>query len=132
MVFTERDGSLRVAEIKSGDKTKTKRIVFPGEYRGLPVTYIDSWAVKEFTELETVVFSESLEIIGTQAFMGCSSLAELVFPESLTIVGREAFLGCSSLTAVTFPENGNLEYIRENAFYDCVNLSLVNFPEILK
>lgn len=29
MVFTERDGSLRVAEIKSGDKTKTKRIVFP-------------------------------------------------------------------------------------------------------
>lgn len=132
MVFTEQDGSLRVAEIKSGDKTKTKRIVFPGEYRGLPVTYIDSWAVKEFTELETVVFSESLEIIGTQAFMGCSSLAELVFPESLTIVGREAFLDCSSLTAVTFPENGNLEYIREKAFYDCENLSLVNFPGNLK
>ena len=38
--------------------------------------------------------------IGTEAFYGCSGLAELIIPASVTSIGDWAFYGCSGLTTL--------------------------------
>ena len=63
--------------------------------------------------------------IGSEAFLGCSSLASVVFPDALHTIEMGAFLGCSSLASVVFPDA--LHTIGEYAFADCSDLKALIF-----
>ena len=45
------------------------------------------------------------DVIGNQAFDGCSSLTSLTLPSSVTSIGSSAFSGCSGLTSLTLPSS---------------------------
>lgn len=54
------------------------------------------------TEIESVTFPKSLQIIGSDVFGNCRNLKELVFPESVKRIGSHVFSGCK-LERVVFP-----------------------------
>lgn len=53
-------------------------------------------------------------------------VTELVIPQSVTVIKSQAFLGCTSLTSVTLPDG---VYIEPNAFKGCSSLVSVTFPD---
>ena len=63
------------------------------------------------------------DVIGNQAFDGCSSLTSLTLPSSVTSIGSSAFSGCSGLTSLTLPSS--VTSIGGSAFSGCSGLSSI-------
>ena len=106
--------------------------------------------------IKKIVFPESLEEIGTEAFGACFDLVSITFPansklkkikkggftfshitnvsfpESLEEIGTEAFRSCSKLKTINFPQNSNLKTINKYAFFKCNQINQVVFPESLE
>ena len=55
--------------------------------------------------------------IGSEAFMGCSSLTSVTIPDSVTSIGERAFSGCDMLTSITIPDS--VTSIGDYAFGGC-------------
>ena len=53
------------------------------------------------------------------------NITELIIPETVTMIGSTAFSGCSSLRALNIPET--VTQINNNAFSDCSSLGTVNY-----
>ena len=88
------------------------------------VTEIPSEAF-EYSSLQYVVFSESLEIIGDGAFRGCKQLKEITLPESLIKIGSSAF----AYTPIKSIKLGsNLLEIGSRAFAE-TNISSISVPD---
>ena len=68
----------------------------------------------------------SVTIIGSGAFGGCTSLTSVTIPNSVTSIGFFAFYNCPSLTSMTIPNS--VTSIGEQAFRDCTNLTSLTFP----
>ena len=66
------------------------------------------------------------DVIGNQAFDGCSSLTSLTLPSSVTSIGSSAFSGCSGLTSLTLPSS--VTSIGESAFSGCSGLTSLTLP----
>lgn len=98
-----------------------KHVKIADTYEGKPVKEIGVNAFKG-TEIVSVEFPETLELIWYDAFNGCASLKSLTFPDSVTEIGSQAFCMCTSLESVTFGENSRLQYIGEGAFAVCREL----------
>ena len=64
--------------------------------------------------------------IGSDAFMGCSSLSQVNLPMCISI-GSDAFRSCSSLSQVNLPMCNK---IGSAAFQTCYSLSQVNLPMV--
>ena len=121
-------------------------LVVPSHVNGKPVTSVDEdafgdtsivsltlpWTVVSLGEecfgacrlLETVTFSEGLQMIGYGSFVDCVSIKTLTFPASLESVGNSAFRECSGLEEVTFLGNASLGNM---CFSDCTSLKKVTF-----
>jgi hypothetical protein len=84
---------------------------------------------KGFEALETVVFSKSVAVVGSEAFYKCINLRSVVFPNDsqLREIGRRAFEGCNSLRRISIPDS--VTTIRTFAFMDCTNLESVLFTD---
>lgn len=78
-------------------------IMIPSEYKGLPVTEIESFGFSYCYSLTSITIPESVTSIEEYAFCGCSSLTSIVIPNSVTSIGEYAFSDCSSLTSITIP-----------------------------
>lgn len=78
--------------------------------------------------LLSVILPPSVEEIGTNAFLDCSSLSSVPLPRSVKSIGDSAFAGCSSLTSITLPEG--LLSIGGGAFKH-TGLTSVSFPDSL-
>lgn len=95
--------------------------------RKYPVAAIDTKAFAHELDLTRIVLPEGLEEIGEDAFSECSSLTDtVVFPESLHLVGSAAF--CStSITHLIIKSKclvePNPDYT--NIFYSCYNLQQI-------
>lgn len=72
------------------------------------------------------VFSESIETVGSYAFVQCSSLAAASFPVA-DVVKSNAFQYCSGLAAASFPAATTLEGY---SFSYCSALPAVSFPDV--
>ncbi len=112
-----------------------EEIVIPDEYLGLPVTEIKAQAfcttnLSTFSPLAKVSIGKNVKKIGTSAFWHCTNLEYVVFPNSLTEIGGYAFERCENLSTVRL--NKNLKTIKEEAFWGCTTLSEIAFPKSLQ
>ena len=78
-------------------------------------------------KLESVKLSESLELLFNGAFLFCNSLKSIVFPKSLTKIGAEAFWGCEALKIVVLPDTPI--DIEQNVFKECISLKSIELPK---
>ena len=71
-------------------------------------------------------YTTSDDVIGDNAFSGCSSLTSLTLPSSVTSIGGHAFELCSGLTSLTLPSS--VTSIGEFAFRYCSGLTSLTIP----
>ncbi len=92
------------AYVDSGDSSKMDvDIVIPSYVDGLPVTRIDDSAFYfGGTYLRTVVVSEGVEDIGTNAFATANQLKEVSLPATLQSIGNNAFGNCNMLQTIHY------------------------------
>ncbi|MBQ4102953.1 MAG: leucine-rich repeat domain-containing protein [Clostridia bacterium] len=104
-------------------------IVIPSEYKGLPVTRIESEAFREvgFNRIKSVTMPNTVTSMGDMVFSGCSKLEEVVLSANLKSIPRSTFHWCNSLKSVKMPNK--LESIGDRAFLDCENLKVLEIPE---
>ena len=79
--------------------------------------------------VKSVVISEGITYIGSNAFYDFENITYIQLPSSLTEIGEEAFSSCSSLENIQFP--ANLKTINEGAFKGCYKLTNIVLPNSL-
>ena len=77
--------------------------------------------VFEESPIETITFTDNVEIVPAGICNGMSSLTSVSIPNSVTSIGSSAFANCSSLTSITIPDN--VTTIGGSAFYNCESLT---------
>ncbi len=91
----------------------------------------DTYYVKEIAEamfydnsdIEEVIISNGVEIIGERAFILCKNLKSVSIPDSVKKIGQGAFQGCSSLTEFTLP--GGVTDLGDFLFFNSQNLKRI-------
>ena len=91
---------------------------------------IDKMLLEYKGDAEAVVIPDSVEIIGKEAFSGCSKLCEVVIPDTVKVIGTDAFFRCRSLKRIVIPPS--VKDIRELAFGYCTALTEVVLPNTLR
>ena len=94
-----------VTQVNFGNKV-TKIIGFGGLYK-----------------LETVIFGNSITVIGQRAFENCIGLKSITIPQSVMTIEQSAFSGCTGLEMVTLSET--LKTIENSVFNGCTDLKTV-------
>ena len=82
-------------------------------------------------EIQSVVFSEEMDSIGSFAFADCEYLTEITIPKNITSIGKNAFRNCPNLKTITFGHTAEDSLgIAANAFYvDTSTATIVNVPD---
>lgn len=104
--------------------TRTKKIIFSEG-----ITEISNRFANDFSNIEDVIFPDSLTKIGDQNFSTILASA-IEIPESVTEIGNMVFNMCPNLTELVFHEG--LESIGSASFMSCPLLKSVVLPESLK
>lgn len=76
--------------------------------------------------LTSATVVEGIEVVGNRTFRKCSNLETVVFPNTLTEIGPAVFQSCSKLANVTIP--AGVKTIGESAFAECTSLTSINIP----
>ena len=121
------------AIVISGDYSNLESVTIPSTVSIGGNTYsVKSIGKKAFyhcPSIQTVVFNEGLESIGSSAFQ-YSEYAEFgAFPSTLKTIADWAFSGCYRLKKVVLPEG--FTSIGRGAFYSCMDLAKVELPSTL-
>ena len=61
------------------------------------------------TEITELVISDSVSVISSFAFSGCTSISSVTIPSTVTDIGAASFSNCTSLTSITV-DDGNPVY----------------------
>lgn len=93
------------------------------------VTAIGAYAFLS-CDIDTLVISDSVEVIGRYAFEDCMSMTEVTLPKNLRIIESFAFSTCSHITELDIPEK--TEQIGVAAFFCCIGLDEIYIPESVK
>ena len=64
------------------------------------VKEIQEEALKNLSNVETIIVEDGIVRIRDYAFSGCSNLKSIILPASLEIVGENIFVGCNSLRKI--------------------------------
>lgn len=98
----------------------TGNIVIPDTYRTLPVTAIGKKAFFNKSDVLSVTFSETTNVvsIGDFAFGNCSYLTSVNLPAGLTYIGENAFASCRLLDGEIVIPSG-ITVIPKSAFAYC-------------
>lgn len=115
------DGGFYITDIRT-DKVN---IIIPDMVGNVPVVSIAGYALSG-TDIESVVFPDTLEMIGEAEFEGCESLRHVYFGKGLKYIGTMPFSGCGKLETVAFPEG--MQFFDDVTFHSCVNLKEVYVP----
>lgn len=97
-------------------------IVIPETYNGYPVTKIQKeYGRGAFarTDIVSIIIPDSIIEIGQNTFNNCTQLVDVQISENsqLEIIGRNAFSGCSSLSSIYLPKT--VTQILDSAFNNC-------------
>ncbi len=107
-----------------------EKVVICEEAEGLPVREIDYGAFERNDKLREVVIPDSVNVISSYAFGGCTALEMVTIPGSVEYILPEAFSGCTALETVFMGEG--VTGIDFMAFIDCESLTNVMLPGSLK
>ena len=94
--FINDDGLIYLGQVLLKYEGKKKDVVIP---EGITRIHHEAFIG---TEITSVTFPNSLQIVGSNVFSNCKNLKEVVFPESVKRIGRDVFSGCN-LDRVVFP-----------------------------
>ena len=81
-------------------------------------------------QITSVVISEGVTSIGTNAFQNCEKLTEVSLPSTVYELGSYSFSNCKSLTSVQLPDE--ITEIPECAFSNCTSLKEIGLPAALR
>lgn len=98
-------------------------VFIPNTYKGRPVSAIADNAFKDFTQIKSVMISDSVKRIGRSAFYGCTELTSVAIGKGVTSIGDSAFYKCLGLTSITIPNS--VTNIERYAFCYCSGLTNV-------
>lgn len=115
------DGGFYITDIRT-DKVS---IIIPDTINGVPVVSIAGYVLSG-TNIESVTFPDTLELVGEAEFSGCENLKNVNFGKGLKYIGTKAFYNCNKLERVTFPEG--MQLFDDVTFYSCANLKEVSVP----
>jgi hypothetical protein len=92
-------------------KDEIEEVIIEGK-----LTYIGSYAFKDFDNLLAVSFGEDLYEIGTEAFRSCDGLNAIWLPESFKVFGEGSFQSCKNLKEIHC--SGRFPSFRQNCLWD--------------
>ena len=78
--------------------------------------------------ITTYKISPYANYVSSNAFFGCSNLAEVWLNDEANLIGREAFSECISLKRIVFNQNNTITDINPEAFYHCASLESILLP----
>ena len=76
--------------------------VIPDTYKDLPVKEVANSAFANNTYITSVVFPDSIEVIGSSVFNNCHSLTGITIGKNVREIKDYAFSGASALSEVNF------------------------------
>ena len=106
-------------------KGKNSYVILPDS-----INEIGSNAFLSARTLRMIVLPDSITKIGAQAFSECRQLIKIRIPDTVTLIGRGAFSSCKSLTEFTIP-NG-VQTVACDTFWGCTALKAIHFPAALR
>ena len=89
------------------------------------VTQIDEKAFEFNKNITRVTVSDTVKIINTCAFNGCTSLKEVILSDSVEQIEKCAFWGCSALDS--FYLGAGTKYLNVAVFLECSALKSINY-----
>lgn len=103
------------------NKVKFTEVRINDEYKDI-VADVKEIASSAFSSCKNItsVTANNIEIIGSSAFYGCTSLEKAALGNNLKTIGSYAFNGCNTLKSVNLPDG--LTTIGNSAFYGCSSL----------
>ena len=91
------------------------------------ITAIGAECFFEYGAIESIEIPDTVQSIGMQAFVWCSSLKSVTVPEGVTSIGESTFWGCESMEELNLPST--LRSIGPENFYRCDSLKTLVIPE---
>ena len=91
------------------------------------VKKIGASAFQDCSKLTTLNLGQDLQVVGNDAFNGCSNVTKLTFPDATTTIGARAFQNCSSVTEVSVGKS--LKTIGASAFLNCKSFTALLLPD---
>ena len=123
--FTVNETGETITGLSDTGKTQTE-LVIPYKIDGKEITSIGTDAFLGCTSLKSINISNSVTSIGNAAFSDCTSLTSINIPNSVTSIGNYAFSNCDSLTSINIPNS--VTSIGKFAFVSCSSLTSINIP----
>ncbi len=77
------------------------------------------------TLVTNLVIPDSVESIGSYAFLGCTSLESIIIPDSVESIGYYPFEGCSSLESITVEEGNTVYHSSGNCLIETATKTLI-------
>lgn len=117
-------------ELTYGHGYLQEEMTIPGnvEFNGRTMTVkgINEHCITLNTMLRTCTLPESLETIGSNAFLLCTNLQSLDIPQGVTAIPDSMSFDCRSLSSLSLGEN--TVSIGKYAFYNCSSLKKLELP----
>lgn len=104
-------------------------VIVPEKLGGVPVCGIGKEAFYGIDTLTDITLPETVEYIGEKTFMYCRGLKTVVFPDSLKVIGNSAFEDCDLREIIL---SSSITQLGDYVFKYCDRLSSVVFPEKLQ
>ena len=104
-------------------------IEIPAYINGLPVKYIADGVFEKQEELTSIVLPDTIEGIGSSAFLLCENLTHINIPKSVRTIGSYAFCYCTSWQTEEI-DLTNVTVVGNNAFDNCEKIESVILPKI--
>lgn len=118
------------ARVISCDLDAEGIVEIPSDYRGYPVTEINSWAFQGRNNITGVIMPDTVTKIGVSVFRSCNNLKFVEFSKKLKSIPMMTFESTKGLIEIELPNN--IEYINKDAFNGCSNLHSVKVGESCK
>lgn len=105
-------------------------IKIPDTFRDIKITEILPCAFAFHSELQAVYLPDSIQIIGSECFYGCTSLKLIKLTDNIHTIGVGAFAECHQLQEIVLPSG--MKTLNSDLFYHCHSLMSVTLPETVE